>query len=110
MATWPSTLKITRNNYSETRPNRSIRSSMDIGPAKLRRRSSMAIRPVTMTLFLTPEQCDILDTFYDENESLGFDFINPRTGVTERARFTREPQYSARETMWDVSIELELLP
>jgi len=110
MVAWPATLEVNRDGYSETKPKRSMRSPMEIGPAKVRKRSSMAIRPVKLSLFLTEAQTVTLDDFYDDNESLVFDFVNPRTGVTERARFTSEPDYAARETMWDVSIEMELLP
>lgn len=110
MATWPSTLPISRENFSESPADRVMRSSMDVGPAKIRRRSTAAVRPVRMKLVLNDAQLDTLDTFYEANEAFAFDFVNPRTSVTERARFTDVPTYSLDQTMWNVAINLELLP
>lgn len=110
MATWPSTLVITRDNYTETTPKRSVRSDMDVGPAKIRKRTSLATRTVSFSMFLTSDQLEVFDAFYDANESISFDFTSVRTGNAERARFSSTPKYSAYETMWNVSVELELLP
>ncbi len=110
MTTWPSTIKVSRNNYTETSPDRVIRSNMDTGPQKLRRRSSSAVRPISLRLFLTSELVETLDDFYDLNDVLVFDFIDPRTSVTKRARFTDKPTYTANETMWNVAVKLEYLP
>lgn len=110
MATWPSTIKVTRDNYTETPPDRTIRSNMDVGPQKIRRRSTTAVRIVSLRLFLTQAQLTTLDDFYDANDALVFDFPDPRTGTTKRARFTMPPTYGLNETMWDVSVKLEYLP
>lgn len=110
MASWPTEIKITRNSYSETPPDRVVRSNMDVGPAKVRRRSSANVRNIGLKLFLTEEQLDILDAFYLDNDAAVFDFPNPRTGDSDRARFTGAPSYDLNETMFDVSVRLEILP
>lgn len=109
-ATWPATLKITRDNYSETAPDRTIRSSMDVGPQKLRKRSSAAVRKVSLRLFLTDALLQTLDDFFTANEVLVFNFTDPRTNTSKRARFTDSPTYGLNEKMWDVSVKLEYLP
>lgn len=110
MTIWPSTVPVTRDNYTDTPPDRAVRSNMDIGPQKVRRRSSSAIRPISLRLFLTDAQLTTLDAFYDANDVLVFDFVDPRTSVTKRARFTAPPTYGLNETMWDVAVKLEYLP
>lgn len=110
MATWPTSLKITRDNYSESAPRTAIRSSMDVGPDKMRKRSSAQVRQVSFRLFLTDALLDTLDDFFVANEALAFDFTDPRTDAAKRARFVEPPQYSLKDTMWDVSVKLEYLP
>jgi hypothetical protein len=87
-----------------------MRSDMGVGPQKLRRRSSSAVRPVSLRLMLTDAQLQVFDDFYDENDAVAFDFTDPRTGDTKRARFTSPPSYNLNQTMWDVSVKLEYLP
>lgn len=110
MADWPTTIKVTRENYSETTPDRVVRSSMDVGPQKLRRRSSLAVRNISLRLFLTTALVDTLDDFYLANDALVFNFTDPRTGDVKRTRFVERPTYTSNETMWDVSVKLEYLP
>ena len=110
MAVWPSDILIGRENYKETPPDRVIRSKMDIGPDKLRRRSSSAVRKLTLALTLTDALMQEFDDFYLDNDSLQFTFTDPRTDTDVQARFTSVPEYSRRETIWDVSVQLEILP
>lgn len=110
MAVWPASLTITKENYSEKPANRVIRSEMDVGPAKIRRRSSAGVREVSFKMLLNDTQLDALEAFYDENDALAFDFTNPRTEETVRARFTEPPTFSLSETLWEVRVVLEVLP
>jgi hypothetical protein len=111
MATWPSTVPVRKDGFSETTPNRQLRSNMEIGPDKVRKRTSIAIRTLTVSMFLTTAQVATFDAFYLVNDSLIFDFVHPRTGVTVHARFLSEPPtYNSNETMWDVSVKLEIIP
>lgn len=110
MATWPTTLKITRDNYSESPPRTALRSSMEIGPDKIRKRSSSQVRPVSFRLFLTDALLETLDVFFVANEALAFDFTDPRTNTSKRARFVEPYVANLKDTMWDVSVKLEYLP
>ena len=110
MATWPTAIVITRDNYKETPPNNVIRTNMDVGPAKLRRRTTANIRPVELSLVLTDDLLDTFDAFYLANDALRFDFPNPRTEETVSARFANTPDYTLNETVWNVKVSLEILP
>ena len=110
MTSWPSELKINQTGYKDKPPNRVIKSSMDVGPGKIRRRSSNAIRPVSFTLNLTQAQYEILDAFYIANDAFAFDFTNPRTNTQERARFTEVPDPVVKGDRFEVSVKLEILP
>lgn len=87
---------------------------MDVGPDKVRRRTTADIRPIAFSLALTPAQTQILDDFYVTDLFSGaaeFDFIHPRTKALRRARFVSPPDY--KETggrLYTASINLELLP
>lgn len=115
MATFPSALaaKIQREGYKESPPDTAMRSSMDTGPDKVRRRSSAGVRPMTFTMFLSDSELDTLDNFYVNTVkecSLSFDFISLRSGATLSVRFTSAPEYSLDGTFWRVSTNLEVLP
>lgn len=110
MAAWPEGIPIKRESYKETPPDRIIRSKMDVGPDKIRRRSSSAVRPLSLSLTLTDSQLSTFDTFYLANDSIPFTFPNPRTETDVQARFVSPPEYNLKETLWDVSVQLEILP
>lgn len=115
MPTFPSNLaaKIQRQGYKEAPPDLSMRSGMDTGPDKVRRRQTAGARPISFPMFLNDLEMDDLDTFYTtttESGSISFDFISPRTGVTYSARFTGPPQYAANEGYYNVDVGLEILP
>ena len=61
MSTWPATIPLLKEGYKESPPDRVLRSNMGVGPAKLRRRSSSAVRNVSIKLFLTDEQIGQMD-------------------------------------------------
>ena len=113
MATWPAELVITRDGYRESPPDLVMRSSMDTGPDKIRRRSTAGVRPVTMSLFLTDAQQVILDAFFVTDTGHGafsFIFVSPSTGNTENANFVGPPEYARNGPMWNVAVNLEILP
>ncbi len=112
MVAWPSQLKIERQNYRERPANNILRTGMGQGPDKIRRKSTSNPRPVNFTVFATLTEANTLRTFY-ETDTLGgviqFDFTSLLTGVTHKARFLEEPEFVANETMWNISVSLELL-
>ena len=116
MATWPATLPsyVLVEGYSEMPPVNSIRTQMDVGPPKVRRRSTAAPRPITCKQHMTKTQVAILDTFYVTTLSSGvdpFDWTHPRTGASVSFTFTEPPTYeSLGGTAWGVTLKLEILP
>lgn len=110
MATWPSTFLINRNGYKETPPDRVLRSKMDIGPDKTRKRSSAEVRKLNITLTLTDALMVTFDAFYLANDAIAFTFPDPRTATNVQARFVSPPKYDYEETIWSVGVQLEILP
>lgn len=115
MPTWPTEARIMQTGYSSAPANNVIRSGMDVGPDKVRRRTTSNIRPVSFSMLLSDAAWAIFDDFY-VNElmsgALAFDFVEPPTGLTVQARFTgNPPQYKRRPGYgWDVECQLEILP
>jgi len=116
MATWPVSLPqsplIQGNN--EQAPNNVIRTPMDVGPPKVRRRATAGVRNYTYQFHMTTTQVATLDTFYNDTlsgGSLEFDWTNPRTNNTEYFRFVTPPIYQKiGPDLWLVNINLEQLP
>lgn len=115
MADWPATLYglILENTFSEAPPDNVIRTPMDAGPTKVRRRSTANIRPITFTLFLTKAKVAILDTFYDstlQSGALTFNMYHPRTHASGSYRFVERPAYAEMNSGFSARISLELMP
>jgi len=112
---WPTELNgmILDGSYNETPPENSIRTKMDVGPAKVRRRSTSGIRPVSFSLFLTNANVVILDDFYDSTLSSGsetFTFYAPRTKASGTYRFVTRPTYAPKDQGYIAKISLEKMP
>lgn len=115
MPTWPTTLPAPAiNTLQEAPPNNTIRTSMDKGPEKLRRRTTANIRPINFSMVLTSAEITILDGFYVSDTYSGsesFDYTHPRTGVACTARFVAPPEYSEHEgSCYMAAVQLEILP
>jgi len=117
MATWPVTLpqfnEILVDTYTEIAPQNVIRTQMDIGPDKLRRRGTAAPELFTGSFHMTSTQVGILRTFFDDTVNYGadaFDSIHPRTTAAISARFTAQPQIARSGADWIVSVGMEILP
>lgn len=113
MVAWPSDFCPLLNSLQEAPPDGTIVSSMDVGPAKMRRRTTANTRPISFKMFLKKPEVAVLDNFY-LNQTFGgvepFDFVHPRTNILEKARFAAPPQYSNRSIGYDVNISLEIMP
>lgn len=112
--TWPSTLpQPEQSGYGEQAPNSTIRTEMDAGPVKMRRRYTAAPRLFSLTYHLTAAEVATLDAFYvttSRSGSLEFNWVNPRTLAACTARFVDAPRYSAVGHEADVSVQIEVLP
>lgn len=116
MANWPATLpqQVLLDGHSEGVPDTAIRTQMDAGPAKLRQRTTTAVRPIAAALLLTSAQVTTLDTFYVSTLSggtLDFDWEHPRTKAAATFRFTAPPTYvPLGNGIWRTALALELMP
>ena len=84
MPDWPSSLpqKFLARGYAEQAPNNVLRTSMDQGPDKRRRRASDAPWVFTGLMRLTGTQLEAWHTFYYDTikETGDFTFPHPRSG------------------------------
>ena len=113
MAIWPETLpqKPKQDNYQENPPNLVIRTQMDAGPAKVRRRYTAGVRPFTWVQDFTEAQLAILDAFYLTNCALAFTFPHPRAESNISARFIEPPSYRPGSGVYYmVEMKLEAMP
>ena len=91
-----------------------VRTKMDAGPAKLRRRFTAGVRTLELPLVLSDAQVQALDTFFVTDTaggSLRFDYAHPRTGAVIKCRFVAPPKYDLiAPSRWRATLQLEVLP
>lgn len=115
MPTWPLTLqqKINEDSFGIKKGETVVRSDMDTGPKKSRRRFTRAIDVLSLSIDLkTEDEYDDLEFFYNTTVNGGvtpFDFVHPITQVTGSFRFNGPPSYTSlgggvfRASMeWDI--------
>ncbi len=93
---WPSTLPadISRQGFNQTLPNNKISSSVDVGPAKTRKRFTANTSISNCTLLLSQSELAIFDTFYNGTTQSGVNYFNRQEPVTEETiemRFIGNP-------------------
>lgn len=120
MSTWPSTLPPLRLPVQQTSQDQTLRTSMDAGPQKVRRRFTAGSRYYTIPLRVDGVQKATLETFFDdtlEGGALSFDMEDPVSGTTKEFRFMSP--FSARmvrgsddpdKRLYDIQLNLERLP
>ena len=118
MPTWPGTLptKPQKSGFSEKLPDPGIiRSTMDSGTTKVRRRATAGIGLITCTFELTTAQAATLETFWKTTLSHGtlvYTWDHPRTGatLTDKWRFLDMPIFTPRGEGYIAVVKLEYLP
>jgi hypothetical protein len=117
MTAWSTSLpqKLLIEGYGESVADVSIKSQMDVGPAKVRRRTSAAIRPVAGKMLMNSTQLSAFKTFYNTDllgGSLRFSWVDPIFSTsTCEMRFTDPPSWSAIDfNTFEVNMNLEILP
>lgn len=115
MAAWPGTLPQNANikGYLEPLGNTLIRSDTEFGPAKQRRRYTAAVHKFELTQVLSSDEVDDLITFYETTLQGGVDsftWVHPRTKAAATIRFTQPPTIVPRDTLYDASYSVEILP
>ncbi len=115
--TWPASLpqRVAVDGYGEGPPDTTVRSRMDAGPAKVRRRFTAGVRPLSLQLDLDGAQVETLDGFFEATllgGALAFDWVHPRTQAAATLRFVRPPAYRplASDAAWQAVLQLEILP
>lgn len=104
------------SGYDETLPDTLLRTQMDAGAAKVRRRFTAAVSPMTCVFNMTEAQTEILDAFYNETiqgGALRFDMTHPRTATVREFRIVEPPKpkpHQAGGDCWVVTIKMEAMP
>jgi hypothetical protein len=112
---WPSGLpnELLQRGYAQETANTVLRTNMDAGPNKVRRRYTAGIEPIKGNLLLTFAELGLLREFYDvtlQGGSLRFTGRDPITLVDCEFRFTAPVKWSMTSGWVDVSVEFEVLP
>jgi hypothetical protein len=116
MAAWPETLPQSPlvEGFRETPADNSLRTAMETGPAKLRRRATSGAAGLTAGFLLDAAQLAALDIFYADTlqgGTLPFDFTHPISGETISCRFRQPPSRAALNGGYFRSVlELEVVP
>jgi phage-related protein len=118
MATWPTADSFPQKpligGNTEAPPNTIIRTSMDVGPAKLRQRSTAGSGTYHFNFHMTDANIIALRTFYITTCHGGadsFEWVDPRTSATEDWRFLGQPSWvQIKNNLYHVSVDLEQLP
>lgn len=93
---WPASLqqKLSTTGFTLSFGDSTLRSEMDIGPAKLRRRSSREIDGLTCSILIDFDEYQDFENFIKITTNGGvtpFEFLNPMTGVNTLYRFVGKP-------------------
>ncbi len=115
MAAWPATLPdfFQVGGFQETGADNIIRSKMDVGPDKLRKRTTTSTRKHAGNMWLTDAQYTILKTFFEDDHDYGaLSFtMDDAHAVNQTFRFLRPPVYTTvGPNNWQVRLELEEMP
>jgi len=118
MAVWPTAggfpQTVAYRDFQEQTPAATIRTQMEAGPDKIRRRFTAAPRPFKVTVPLTTAQVATLDSFYVTTLSYGalpFDWVHPRTSSSAAFRFKGPITYARLgPDAWQAKFDMEQLP
>jgi len=111
---WPAYLPKTllMENLAAKRSSNVIRTRMDAGPQKTRRRYTASTKVFTGRMLLSAEQRFELEWFYRftlADGALRFNFTDPQTLETGEFRFTEDYTENSIGGMFEVEMSLERL-
>lgn len=115
---WPPALpQSPQDSFSGSKAVNVLRTPMDAGPAKMRRRSA-GVETMSCTFYMTNAQIALLDEFIEETimATARFAFKHPRTQAIVEARIVPQSNgemysYSyITNDWWSVGIAMEILP
>lgn len=120
MAAWPATLpQAFFVGVSETKNNNLLRTKMDSGPDKVRRRFTAVGKKVVTPIILTGTEKQIFDTFFEttiKDGSLSFAWKDPTDDSTKNFRITKPPKFvcvkpgTIETREWRATLAMEILP
>ncbi len=115
MAEWPNTIpqKPLAEGYSSMPQDNVLRSQVDAGPEKRRRRFTARSEFITCEWDFTAAEYTTFKAFFEDDTfdgSIEFEFPHPETGLTVDAAFREPYEAEPRADRWHVFTELELLP
>lgn len=111
MSVWSSDFVILKDSsFQESFNDRTISSSMDVGPSKKRRRTFIKMKTLKFTVILKPDILDKFEEFYYDNDVGVFDFVHPRSKKLLKCRFKTVPTATWSEPFYRINVELETLP
>ncbi len=116
MIQWPAELPCAlRGKAGAPQPN-VISFGTEVGPGKVRRRSTARVKRMPIPFLLTRGQVALFEAFFEddlEDGSLPFAMPDPITGASASWRFEPEGPYSLDERpsgKWSLSVNLMRLP
>jgi len=103
------------NGFTERQPQLALRTQMDVGPAKVRRRQTAGVVQMACPFRLTTAQRATLVTFWQTTlagGSLPFTWTHPVTGAAINCRIVEPPEFqpAARGIYWITTLLIEILP
>jgi len=110
METWPTSLPLPEQaGYSEQQANNILRTQMDAGAPKQRRRYTAVYTTVKFQMTLTSVQTSTLMSFYNLVGAGNFTWTHPRTSASVTARFIDSPILTAKDNHILAGVTLEVL-
>lgn len=116
MPNWPEALPQSPllDGARETPADTVIRTAMETGPAKTRRRTTAGTGRLSLTYILSRAELTVLEGFFSTDlfgGALSFAFPHPRLGETVDCRFRQPPAFAPiNGDFFRVGLELEVLP
>jgi hypothetical protein len=117
MPAWPSDLPQLPlvQGFSETAPTLAVRSPMDVGPAKVRRRATAGVTQLKCTFRLSAAQRASLLTFWQTTlagGALSYSWTHPISGTAITCRIVEPPGLTpvAGGVSWLAALSIEVLP
>ena len=113
--TWPLTLpqSFLVNGFNEDGPDNIIRSAMDTGPHKTRRRYTARVQPLTGAMLMTPAEYTIFKDFFKtslQDGALTFEMPDDVDGGTMEVKFRAKYQTVFLGTVFRVTMGLDKQP
>lgn len=121
MPFWPLAIpqKPLRSGYTDTAPNNLLRSDMETGPAKVRRRGTAKPHKAQVTYIMSNEEAAIFEEFAIvtlAGGSIAFDWWHPVLRRYVRARLLPENEglfartYFSESLQWQYALSIEYWP